>query len=291
MKHQRIKNRNLPLLALHSFFLLFFIFFATVSQGVQAEEECLIDEVLLTVSKVEMFKEKQNIGSASGFFFRLADDYYFVTNTHVVVPPVGPEPDSIHLLLHTGLFDISPKSELVLPLYEHGKRRWKSHPTQRVDVVLIPLDAREMASYRVHWLQPSDFVTEQFNVYPGEGVLVMGYPLGYSDVEHNLPILRHATLASAYGVNFKNEPMCLIDGSIQHGMSGSPILTVPASTRTDKNGHTRFAKNGIPYMLVGILSQIEPADEKIAEFTIKTDIGLCNCWYPKLLLEIAQGNN
>lgn len=264
-----------------------------------------VQDITLSVAKIQAFKADTRICFATGFFYQAKSQHlYFVTNRHVVRRPDGIDPDKFKLLLHAGM-TLTANIPFEISLYSSGKRVWREHRNVDVDLVMIPIESGSLKSCLIKPLSKKNVITDEFPVFPGESVFLMGYPLGFSDDENNLPIFRHAMIASSYGVPFEKRRMCLIDGNLQEGMSGSPILTQPTAVRVNQKGATAFAHDGMPFMLLGVLSERVPAkfkygnpsntseilSNKDIELTIREEIGLANCWYPELLEEIAEGND
>jgi hypothetical protein len=102
---------------------------------------------------------------------------------------------------------------------------------------------------------------------------IIGYPLGFHDEIHNLPVYRKAMIASCYGVNFSGLPYFLIDANLHPGTSGSPVVNSHHTLFKERDG-----KEG--YALFGVHS---------AEHIVDQDpLGLNVVWYAYLLVEIAR---
>ncbi len=76
---------------------------------------------------------------------------------------------------------------------------------------------------------PTDDDINQISCF--EDILTIGYPDGKFDVYNNIPISLHGITATPYSVDVLNKPEFMIDASIQHGSSGSPVF---AKYRSDK---------------------------------------------------------
>ena len=68
----------------------------------------------------------------------------------------------------------------------------------------------------------SDFVRS--DIFAGTKVLFVGYPTGYYDKKHFLPIMRSGTIASIPSVNFEGKQQILLDAQVFPGSSGSPVF-------------------------------------------------------------------
>ncbi|MCR3883401.1 MAG: serine protease [Methanothrix sp.] len=176
-------------------------------------------------------------GQASGFFYKHKDLLYFITNRHVVIDESnGYYPDQICLDLHTDPNNPGkPKKKLWMELYKDNNMkipRWIGHPHNQefqswektIDVVAVPVE-EDLSGYHVEPFTNERIVPPEFGVSIGNEVLVIGYPLGFWDHAHNLPIVRNATIASVYQVPFSGKPGILIDARLHPGTSGSPVVT------------------------------------------------------------------
>jgi len=103
----------------------------------------------------------------------------------------------------------------------------------------------------------------------GSRISIIGYPLGFYDNVHNLPITRSASIASPYGIPFRNKSYFLIDAVLHKGISGSPVIISRTGSRRER---------GIIHSLLGILSARETADLGVV-------------WYPQLIEEIVIEEN
>jgi S1-C subfamily serine protease len=243
-----------------------------------------LNQILVTVSIVLQIKGSIIIGSASGFLYSRNDNLFLVTNQHVMRNEKdGVFPDSLRLRLHTDPNDISKTAEIDLPLYKGADRLWKGHPKHSsADVALLKLDAeRVKKDFFVRAWSRENFLPANFPLEPGEDVFIMGYPLSFHDLSHNLPIFRNAMIASTYRVPFQGQPFFLIDASLHPGTSGSPVITKPKSAWVDDKGNTRLM-TGTIYYLVGVHSgTIDP------KITGGKEIGLGAAWYAELIEDIA----
>lgn len=243
-----------------------------------------LNQIVATVSIVLQIKGGVIVGSASGFIYTRNDNLFLVTNQHVMRNEEdGIIPDSLRLRLHTDPNDIRKKAEMDLPLYKGTDRLWKGHPKHiSADVALLKLDAeRVKKDLFVRAWSRENFLPDDLPLEPGEDVFIMGYPLSFHDVQHNLPLFRNAMIASTYRVPFQGQPLFLTDASLHPGTSGSPVITKPKSAWVDDKGNTRLM-TGTIYYLVGVHSgTIDP------KITGGKEIGLGAAWYAGLIEDIA----
>lgn len=244
--------------------------------------------VIATVTFLKQMRSASCIGTATGFFFKNEKGLFLVTNRHVVQnEEADSSPDTLRLLLHRSPNNITDNDTYDISLYSsEGNPLWKEHPASQIaDVILLKLDEEDIQSqFFIKAWSTSDFLPNEYILSPGEDVFVIGYPRGFFDVQHNLPIFRNAMIASTYGVPFQGKPCFLTDANLHRGTSGSPVVTKPKNTWRDSKGNIKFV-SGIPYYILGIhsgtYSVLLPESEP-------EPLGLGNAWYIQLIEEIAK---
>lgn len=208
-----------------------------------------------TVTKItEIFESSEKVKYATGFFFEYEDQLYLVTNRHVVYnacnePEVlhdGAEPKrpvALRLLLNrkdslteiNGFkkLDLTKYEEYGLDLYNNRSSIWLEHPDNlnisreedKVDIAVIPLNKNEvLGRFLITSFDVDSLPGESLPFIYGESLMVMGYPLGHFDEVNNLPIVRNATMATAFSAYYRGRPTFLIDSRLHEGVSGSPVL-------------------------------------------------------------------
>lgn len=196
-------------------------------------------------------------------------------------------PDGVALRLHTDPNDIRNNGDLNLPLYSlSGSPCWKEHPRfgPAVDVVALPLS--RPGGFFIKAFGPSNQIPPDVDISIGEDLQVLGYPLGFHDQLHNLPIIRSATLASVYPVPFEGQPFVLIDARLHGGTSGSPVMTKPTSILRKTDGSTAMLAGAATFLL-GVHSASldirgrDPAQDE--------PLGLNVAWFAALIPEIVSG--
>lgn len=254
-----------------------------------------LPNIVVSVSKVDVLAKGHTTSTATGFFYKAQSGHeFFVTNRHVVRgnpdPGKAPKasPDALQLHLHVNRNDPTINHDFRVPLFDKkGSPLFHEHENPAVDVVLISVTRTEVHKALIEFLTHMYWLPEEFSITAGEDVIVVGYPLGFSDSVNNLPIFRSASIASMYGVNFKGLERCLLDGNLNTGMSGSPIFMKPSHARVTRSGELRFMRNVIDcYFFIGILSQIVPVPHP-SMGNIPVDIGISDCWYPSTIEAIA----
>ena len=177
----------------------------------------VIDNTFLRVAKIQSFAHGQPLTNATGFFY-LHDDYlYLVTCRHVVInEATDHRPDRLQVSLHSDASDLQQRAELSIPLYVNGIPQWyqPSHG-YNADVVAVSInDPHTLTSHFVVTFCCDDILNRDEEMPLGQNVLILGFPLGFHDTLHNLPIVRSATIASSFAHPFKGEPYFLTDARL-----------------------------------------------------------------------------
>jgi hypothetical protein len=249
------------------------------------EEEAIIafDKEIFAVSQVRFIKDGCTKAdcTASGFFFKQSDKLYFITNHHVVIDKDDCFfPDEISLLLHTDTNDLNKNKNFRIPLYENNNPAWLEHPKigKEVDIVALPVNVPPESFHVIPFCE-EDLVPEGRYLPIGEDLLVIGYPLGIYDTEHNTPIIRSASIASLYSLPYKGMPYFLIDSRLHEGTSGSPVLVKQGTIQFTKPNLRGILKHPQKKYLIGIHS---------GQLT-KEDTNLNMVWHAKSIPHIIKG--
>jgi len=109
-------------------------------------------------------------------------------------------------------------------------------------------------------------------------VLVVGFPLGFHDTLHHMPVVRHAVVASSFGLRFNDQGSFLTDARTHSGTSGAPVvmrIAAPQPMRGD-----------LRWMLLGVHS----ARLDVGTRVLKLDeaLGLNCAWYADILLTLTD---
>lgn len=242
----------------------------------------MIESILLTAARVFTFEGKRLLTSASGFFFERDGRLYLVTSRHVMFDePSKHFPDRIEIELHIDPDNLARSTGFSIPLYRDGKSVWRqgADAAGAIDVAVIELERKALpatAVYRaftpVHLNRPED------QVEIGTSVLVVGFPLGFHDTLHHMPVVRHAVIASSFGLRFKGEGYFLTDARTHRGTSGAPVvLRLPR-----RAGKTQ---GDLPWMLLGVHSS--RLDVGSRDLLADEALGLNSVWYADILLTLT----
>jgi S1-C subfamily serine protease len=126
---------------------------------------------------------------------------------------------------------------------------WVQHPTQDVAVISVQVpDEIARAAIPLSWLADADTFARQ-DVGPGDEMVTLGYPGGYSANKLGFPILRAGRIASYPLTPIRDFPTFTLDFTVMPGHSGGPVfMPEDARRRSGLGGETR------PFV-AGLLSQ------------------------------------
>lgn len=239
--------------------------------------------ILLSTTRVTTWRGSFSLSSASGFFFRTDSRLFLVTSRHVLIDlPSGHSPDRIEIELHTDARDLTRFVEFSIPLYRNGLGLWRQAGQEAgaVDVAVIEIELDHLPAPTV--LQPlglSHLDPEGEDVAVGDTLVVIGYPLGFHDTVHHLPVARGASVASAYGVHFQQRRHFLTDARTHSGSSGSPVFR-----RRRKAG--RNDDSARSWQLLGIHST--RMDMRTRDHGVDESLGLNCAWYATALNALTR---
>jgi hypothetical protein len=221
--------------------------------------------LLLAVTRVSTMDGYKPLTNATGFFYEAAGRLFLITNRHVVLDePTDHRPDRITIELHVDADNATATTQHLLWLYRDGKSVWKegSDSAGLVDVIALELDRASMpANANFRAFTPSHLVDELDRIEVGTSVLIVGFPLGFHDTLHRLPIARHAVVASAFGIRFQGKGQFLTDARLHRGTSGAPVVA--------RTARTKSGRQEMPWLLLGVhaarvdVSRDESQDERL----------------------------
>lgn len=246
----------------------------------QAASAAAPDEALFGVTRVLTFAGDQGLTTASGFFFERDGRLYLVTSRHVLFDaPSGHAPDRIQIELHTDAQDLTRLATVSILLYQDGVAVWHQAEDSggEVDVAALPIDRSALPACCV--LQPfgTQHLAEDYDRFDvGDRLAIPGFPLGFFDTVHHLPVVRQASVASAYGTRFQGLGFFLTDGRLHRGSSGSPVL---ARVDAAGPGRPRWCLLGVHSSRMDMASRDTAQDESL---------GLNCAWYADVLMALTE---
>jgi len=242
----------------------------------------MVDSLLLTAARVGTFEHTRLLTNASGFFFARDDRLFLVTSRHVVKDePSGHAPDRLEIELHIAPDNLARSTGYSIPLYRDGTSVWRQgiDAAGEIDVAVIEIDRKAFPDDTVYRaFTPEHLFAPAADVEVGSSLLVVGFPLGFHDTLHHMPVVRHAVLASAFGLRFQGEGYFLTDARTHRGTSGAPVvMRDPAAVP---------AHGELPWTLLGVHStriDVGTRDQRLDEA-----LGLNGAWYADVLLTLTE---
>ena len=240
------------------------------------------DEALFGVTRVLTFAGTHGLTSASGFFFERDGQLFLVTSRHVLFDgPSGHSPDRIEIDVHTDPRDLTQLATLSILLHRDGLAVWHQARDSggEVDVATLPLDRSAMpAGCVVRPFGPQHLAAgfELFEV--GDRLAIPGFPLGFFDTVHHLPVVRQASVASCYGIRFQGLGFFLTDARMHRGSSGSPVLARMDAISADQ---PRWCLLGVHSSRMDMATRDAAQDESL---------GLNCAWYADVLMTLTVGD-
>ncbi|QNK74633.1 trypsin-like peptidase domain-containing protein [Variovorax sp. PAMC28562] len=238
----------------------------------------MAEPILLTTARVSTYDGDKLMTGASGFFFERDDKLFFVTSRHVVIDtPTKHFPNRIDIELHTDAVNLTLSTQLTLWLYKDGKSVWRqgSDPGGEIDVAAIEIDRALLPpSVAIQCFTTQHLQSTLDEVEVGSALLVVGYPLGFHDVVYHLPVVRHAVIASSFGIRFQGQGFFLTDARTHRGTSGAPVVM------RAPGGDPK-----LPWKLLGVHSA--RMDMGTRDLVLDESLGLNCAWYADILLTLT----
>ncbi len=248
-----------------------------------------VDPAVLAATRVHTFAGNQGLTGASGFFFERDERLFLVTSRHVLADEKsGHFPDRIEIEIHIHPTDLTQMTRLSMLLYAEGLSQWRQGEDSggEVDVAVIEIDRRELpATCTLRAFTPDQLGAGDEAVDIGSALAIVGFPLGFHDTVHHLPVVRQASVASPFGVRFQGKGHFLTDARMHRGSSGAPVL----HRMRDAGGHGQ----AMHWKLLGIHSSRMDMSRDLEQ---DESLGLNSAWYADILMTLtdlrppAEGN-
>ncbi|MBT9464488.1 serine protease [Hydrogenophaga sp.] len=241
-----------------------------------------VDPLFLAAPRVSTFHGKQPLTNASGFFFERDDRLFLVTSRHVVIDEDTQHfPDRLEIELHLDASNLTRSTGFSMLLYDDGEAVWHQGRDSggEIDVAVIELDRSALPTESViRAFSPAHMSTNFDEVHPGASLLVVGFPLGFHDALHHLPVLRHAVIASPYGIRFQGNGYFLTDARTHRGTSGAAVVMRDASPEAQTAA--------LPWKLLGVHSSRMDMGDR--DLVLDESLGLNCAWYADILLTLTE---
>lgn len=187
---------------------------------------------------------------------------YLVTNRHVFG-----ELDRVVLRFNPQANQ--PAKEYTADLKDSsGKLLWFGHPDHEVDVAVLPINYKLLHSEA---MQVSAFLSNkhvagldkltELGTTEGDGVFLLGFPMGLIGGERNFVIARGGSLARVRDALARASKTFLVDALVFPGNSGGPVISRPEviaiqGTRAQSSSYLiGLVSSYVPYQDVAISQQ------------------------------------
>jgi len=241
----------------------------------------MVEPLLLTATHIRTFDRQRVLTNASGFFFERDGRLFLVTSRHVLVDePSRHYPDRIEIELHTDAGNMAESTGFSIPLYRLDRSVWRQglDAAGEIDVAVIEIERAALPATTVYRAFTPRHLPPRFDrIEVGSSLLVVGFPLGFHDTLHHMPVVRHAIIASSFGLRFKGEGYFLTDARTHRGTSGAPVVMRVAA------GDQPF--DDLPWMLLGVHSA--RLDVGTRDLKLDEALGLNCAWYADILLTLT----
>ena len=241
----------------------------------------VVDPLFLAAPSVTTYDGAVALTNASGFFFERRERLYLVTSRHVLIDqPSNHRPSRLSITLHLDAQDLTRCTDFSMLLYANGTAVWHQGRDGggEIDVAVLEIDRAALPAGAVVFAFTPEHLPGRFDSVPIDAALcIAGFPLGFGDTVHRLPVLRHAALASPFGVRFQGRGFFLTDARTHRGTSGAPVVT----------RHPRLAREGapLPWQLLGVHSA--RMDMGNRDRVLDESLGLNCAWYADILLTLT----
>lgn len=239
------------------------------------------EPVLLTAARVLTFDQQVPLTNASGFFFERDDRLFLVTSRHVLWDePSEHYPNRIEIELHIDSNNMADSIGFSMPLYRDGRSVWHQgrDAAGEIDVAVLEIDRSALPAGIAYRAFTPHHLIDSHPVEVGTSLLVVGFPLGFHDTLHHMPVVRQAIVASSFAFRFQGQGYFLTDARTHSGISGAPVVMRAPSHSPDLGD--------LPWMLLGVHSarlDIGGRDSDSDEA-----LGLNCAWYADILLTLTE---
>ena len=213
-----------------------------------------------------------------GVQFEVSKQSFQLHTGHVLIDkPSRHFPDRVEIEVHTDADNLTRSGVLSVLLYRDGKSIWHQgrDTAGEIDVAAIELDRAALpAAVALRCFTPAHLLHSLQEVEVGTPLLVVGFPLGFHDTLHHLPVVRQAVIASSFGLRFQGQGYFLTDARTHRGTSGAPVVM------RDAAGDAQ-----LPWKLLGVHSARMEMGGR--DMRVEESLGLNCAWYADILLTLT----
>jgi len=243
----------------------------------------MIESLLLTAARVDTYDGSRLLTNASGFFFARGERLFLVTSRHVMIDaPSDHHPDRVVIEVHDDRDNMAHSTGFSMPLFRNGKSVWRQGEDRAggIDVAALEINRSALPASAVYRaFTPDHLLGPNGQVEVGTSLLVVGFPLGFHDTLHHMPVVRQAAVASSFGLRFQGQGYFLTDARTHRGTSGAAV--VMRAPQSD------VALGDLPWILLGVHSA--RLDVGSRDLDLDEALGLNCAWYADILLTLTDG--
>ena len=183
---------------------------------------------------------------------------WLVTAAHVI--PNDPKRIvNVEINLSGSLEGRSKKTTIDIPAarwFRHPKYSAQPGTVSEYDVAVTPAEIRTPRWQDIEYsvFPAGQHMSRQsmraYGISEGNGVYIMGFPLGRGRGSRNAPMMRHGIIAQVQPYLRGENSWIIIDGTIWGGNSGGPVVTQPHSLAVE--GTKSYRKISLIGMVIGI---------------------------------------
>jgi S1-C subfamily serine protease len=240
-------------------------------------------DFLNSVTSIEIEKKKKNgevekIPIATGFLFgkntgkndvenNALYSIFLITNRHVFEDEKTKIfRREVYLRFNIGESQ-EAKSYKITLLNEKNQPLWIRHKNENVDIAILPISGQKLKEEGIRFFFFAEglhtFLSSQFKeigISTGDGIFVLGFPLGIRGKTRNFVIVRQGIVARVDEEVLK-EHFFFIDAQIYPGSSGGPVILKPeqvsiiGTKSVGRAGLIGVISKGITYQEVAISEQ------------------------------------
>lgn len=207
------------------------------------------------------------------------NQYVLVTAAHVLEDMTG---DSAIIFLRQKEGDKYTKMPYLYQIRQDGRRLWVKHSDADVAAMFIFLPKGLDILLASTEILSTDKALEDYELYPGRELRVLGFPLGFESSATGFPILRTGSIASFPLIPARGLKTFLVDFRIFEGNSGGPVYF------HDPDWHKRGSGAiGAPQevqMILGLVSRQMSVTETTQSYMQETKQK-----YPLSIAEVVSG--
>ena len=141
----------------------------------------------------------------------------------------------------------------------NGDPLWRTHPDPEVDIAVQTINVRLLKEHKIQFaffLEESHILdrarARNAGLTEGDGIFILGFPLGQIGEERNYVIVREGAIARIRDTLAGASKEFLVDSLIFPGNSGGPVVTRPQITSIEGTASINSA------YLIGVVSSYVP---------------------------------